>query len=273
MDMSKAYQEQNKTLARAVNHLKMELRKSKHEVISLRHQLQLSNEHNVQLSEQQTSLFESIGKFENHLDRVFVNNSLNYVVLSTDIERITSKNPRRSFDRPIGTHNTSNSNDIHNSTFGIQSNIKTRHSMPATGKPQRRSLQQRNAELNDSIQVPHQMHRFVSDPMQDTTESGDILNTTFLVDSDNVFDNPTIPQSSACSSNKLSKAVNIDQKLIKKPSRLPVAKQRTKNLKRHAIDESINDVGQICTPSRRRCSSKLIDYRELAINRKMRRSK
>lgn len=257
MDTSKDHQEQNKILAKVVNHLKMELRKSKHEVISLRHQLQLSRKQNAVLAEQQANLFESVGNFENHLDQVFANNSFNYVLLSTGIEQITSKNPSRSFNHSIGTQNVSHPNEANNSMVRIQSNINARHSFPAMGKPQQRSRHSTNTNQ-------------IRNPVQSSTQLRDILNTAFLADANGFIDDSMLPpQSNTCSSNQPSKTDNIDQKCVK-PSRLPVASKFTRNLKRHASG-SIDSQGNV-TPSRRRCSSKSINYQELHINRKMRRT-
>lgn len=257
MDKSKAHQEQNKTLARAVNHLKIELRKSKHEVISLRHQLQLSRENNDQLVEQQTNLFTSIERFENTLDHVFVNNSFNYVLLSTGIGRITSKNPRKSMNHSIAIEN-----DVNNATFCIQSNINTPSSSGSSNKPQKRSQHSSNAKLNMSNRsaLPNQAQN------SSHTECNDILNTAFLDNPNNVVDVSMIPQSNICS---LDKPLNVHRK-CSKPSRLPISNRRSINLNRHASGST--DDQPYTTPSRRKCSNKLIDYRELPINRKMRRS-
>lgn len=231
MDKSKSHQEQNTILAKAVNRLKMELRKSKHEVLSLRHQLQFSREQNVQLTEQQTNLFKSIGQFENSLDEVFANNSFAYVLLSTSIKQITAKNQRCSYDSAI---DVSSSTEI--------------------------SIPMNKTQTNTGGQ-PHQS------VLEDDKENDDILNTAFLDDSDYVsIDNSILPQRNDGLSNMPNtNAVGGSQKLIKKPSRLPIAVLRTVNFKRSA-----NDTSQTVMLTRRK--RKIVDYREQPINRKMRRS-
>lgn len=246
MDKSKTHQEQNTVLAKAVNHLKMELRKSKHEVLSLRHQLQLSREQNVQLIEQQTNLFQSIGQFEANLDEVFANNSFAYVVLSTSIKKITGKDPRRSCDSSI---DVSNSIEI---------------SIPSNG-----------TQLN-TVDKPHQS---IED--DDNNDTDDILNTAFRVNSDCVPNELSAVMPSICNNSPTSYKPSIRksrssdtggiQNLIRKPSRLPVSTlRRSVNFKRgyNDVQPSCNDQTVIVTRRKR----KIVDYREQPINRKMRRS-
>ncbi|XP_055320547.1 uncharacterized protein LOC129577475 [Sitodiplosis mosellana] len=237
MNKSKTHQEQNTILAKAVNHLKMELRKSKHEVSSLRHQLQVSREQNVQMAVQQTTLFETIGQFENNLDEVFANNSFAYVLLSTSIKQITAKNPRRS---NVSAIDVSTSTEINSPMNGNQST---------------------------TVDRPHQSTQ------DDDKDDADILNTAFLVDSEHVSDESIeLQRNDGLSTEYQSGAVGVDQKLIKKPSRLPVPLRRSVNFKRNVGDfqPSANDSNQTVMLTRRK--RKIVDYREQPINRKMRRS-
>lgn len=237
MIKSKTHQEQNTVLAKAVNHLKMELRKSKHEVLTLRHQLQASREQNVQLANQQTNLFDTIGQFENNLDEVFANNSFAYILLSTSIKQITAKNPRRSGVSSIDVSSTST--DIISPLNIIQSN---------------------------TVAKPHQsMH-------DDDKDDADILNTAFLDVSDHGL-NESVSVSRCNNSLKTSSSIaSSSHKLIKKQSRLPVPTRRSVNLKRNFNDfqSNANESNQTTMLTRRK--RKIINYREQPINRKMRQS-
>ena len=237
MNKSKTHQEQNTVLAKAVNHLKMELRKSKHEVLTLRHQLQVSREQNVQLANQQTNLFDTIGQFENNLDEVFANNSFAYVLLSTSIKQITAKNPRRSDASVI---------DVSSTSIDITSPL--------------------NISQSNTVGKPHQSMQ------DDDKDDADILNTAFLDVSDHGFSESVIVSQRNNSLAPSSNIANGSQKLIKKPSRLPVPTRRSVNLKRNFNDfqSNANESNQTLMLTRRK--RKIVNYREQPINRKMRRS-
>lgn len=245
MDCNKTHQEQNTVLAKAVNHLKVELRKSKHEVLSLRHQLQSSREKNVQLAEQQADIFQSIGEFESRLDEVFANNSHGYALLSTSIEQISVRNPRRSHS---GAFNLSNTIDVNNRPTNNIPSISN-----ASGKS-RQSFPQSTTTSAATATAP-------------AKDDDDILNTAFLDDSAYGSDESNPPQSN---SNLLSRsslsALDSKSKLIKKPSRLPIPTLRAVNFKR-ATDNSIETIPN----ARQRRSVRIVDYREQPINRKLRR--
>lgn len=237
MNKTKTHQEQNTVLAKAVNHLKMELRRSRHEVLTLRHQLQVSREQNVQLANQQTTLFDTIEQFENNLDEVFANNSFAYVLLSTSIKGITAKNPRRS-DVCV--------NDASSTSTDITSPL--------------------NISQSNTVGKPHQS-------MQDDDKDGaDILNTAFLDISDHGFSESVIVSKRNNSLATSSKIAIGSQILIEKPSRLPVPTRRSVNLKRNSNDShsNANESNQTMMLTRRKRN--IVNYREQPINRKMRRT-
>lgn len=231
-------------LAKAVNHLKMELRKSKHEVLSLRNQLHSSHERNAELVDQQATLFNSVEQFENHLDKVFANNSFSYVLLSTSIEQITSKNPRRSSFKRSETINVSKKENRPScsSSSNISSSRSTQ-SIPTTSRK------------------PHQ-----SAP---NDIDADILNTAFVDDSTDYEPNelPASQTDGASSVQALDKKQNPNlMKKPSRPSRLPVRHSISFQPKPNPDDTSLNK-----TTVRAKRPHKLIDYREQPINRKMRR--
>lgn len=244
MEQNLNHREQNTALAKAVNHLKMQLRKSKHEVLSLRQKLQLSREQNVQLTEQQADLFQSVEDFENRLDEVFANNSYGYILLSTGIEKITVKNPRRSYS---GIFNLSTSTDENGPTNNIPSvsNI--------FGEPRQSFQQSTAASVNDD-----------AGNGGDDDDGEDVLNTAFLGDSDHESNVsiPLQPNRRSLLSKSLS-ALGRNSKLIKKPSRLPISILRATNVVQGA-DTSLPSI-------RQRRSIKVVDYREQPLNRKIRR--
>lgn len=234
MDWSKKHQEQNTLLAKAVNHYKMELRKSKHEVLSLRHQLQLSREENIQLAEKQADLFQSIEQFESRLSDVFSNNSFGYALLSTSFEQIRLRNPRQSIDSNTSMTTAS----LANSMELVSQRLSLSHTI---GRP--------HASLHEPASTEASVH------LED-----DVLNTTFIQSAHDLTFEVSPPQSNKRMS---SHSFSRNTGLIKKPSRLPVSTNRRRSAE-HSIATAI------CS-RQRRSSAKVIDYREQPINRKMRR--
>lgn len=91
MNQLEEYRELNSHLAKTVNELKCELRKSNDQVISLHRQLQLVHE----TSAHWTVIFDCVDQFERHLDECFAQHAFDYIRLSQQINEITSMRPKK----------------------------------------------------------------------------------------------------------------------------------------------------------------------------------
>lgn len=201
MNTSKTHQEQNTILAKTVNELKIELRRSKYEVHLLRNQLQSTLEQNIQMAEQRTNLFNLIEQFQFNLDQVFANNSFSYVALSTSIQQIAAQNPKRKIN-------------LTQSSDGLNQNI--------------------NESVCTALSIanvhgkPHQSARHL--------DHDDLLNTAFLDDTVCGSDESvSIPVKSLNS--KIDN--RHGQKLMKMQSRIPVPYTRSNNYKQ-CIEKCLN---------------------------------
>lgn len=198
MDTNKTHQEQNTILAKTVNQLKIELRKSNYEVLSLRNQLQSS-------IEQQANLFDSIEQFETGLDQVFANNSFSYASLSMSIHKITAQNPKR-YKHLARSINVSNES-VNRSASSIQS-----------------------TEI--ASEKPHQSAQYPGhDDILNTAffdDSDSISDDSLPMQSDESI--------TTNSSMMMDKDVKEDRPLMKKPSRIPVPNARLKNQRRSVND-------------------------------------
>lgn len=94
MEYLRKYQAQNSILAKAINHLKCELRKSKDEIISLNRQLQVEREKSIVLETEQSELFNCLESFDGLLNGQFQRSAEGYSKLSSKISDILSKNPK-----------------------------------------------------------------------------------------------------------------------------------------------------------------------------------
>lgn len=68
MNRLEAYQELNSHLAKTVNQLKCELKKTKDSMILLHRQLETVHEINIELTAQQSNLFKRLEQYEKLLD-------------------------------------------------------------------------------------------------------------------------------------------------------------------------------------------------------------
>lgn len=94
MEYLQKYQAQNSILAKAINHLKCELRKSKDEIISLNRQFQVEREKSIVLETIQSELFNCLESFDEFLNEQFQRSAEGFSQLSSKISDILSKNPK-----------------------------------------------------------------------------------------------------------------------------------------------------------------------------------
>lgn len=98
MEYLKKYQAQNNNLAKTINKLKCELRKSKDEIISLYRQLQVEREKSIVLETEQSELFDCLENVDAILDETFQQSVQGYSQISSIIAKIQSKNPKNQTD-------------------------------------------------------------------------------------------------------------------------------------------------------------------------------
>lgn len=156
----KKYQTQNNILAKAINNIKYELRKSKDEIISLNRQLQDEREKSIGLETEQSEIFDCVDKVEELLDKTFRQHADGYSELSSKISEIKSKNPKN------------RTNDL-NCAFDLN------HTFDASDP----------SEI-DELSTTFQANKVtdVRNEQFESNSSKDNLNSTILFDSDYVSD-------------------------------------------------------------------------------------
>lgn len=160
LEYLKKYQVQNNILAKTINNLKCELRKSKEEIISLNRQLQVEREKAIVLETEQSDLFNCLDNFDAFLDEKFQQNADGFGQLSSKMSDIRSKNPK-------------------NRTNGLNCAFDLNRTFDATD--------QSKFDEVPTISEPNKVAVMCIEQLESTTSKED-LNSTVLFDSDYVSD-------------------------------------------------------------------------------------